>query len=202
MNETERTALGDQVRESKHYCTGKFPACWHTQISWSNRMISSIGNAKKGSPNIIKLSVPIIRAILGDHGLKKVLEAVDETVKHEFAHLAVKFADAPAHGQEWAANMRTLGLDPSDGQYHDYKCGRELFSDGALRAKFPLGHEVIFQHKDTWYRGYVHSHKTKRMHIWIETKLVSGQWEPIDGFTLTCPWSIVERDIHPIQEPK
>lgn len=201
MNDTESAALGDQVRESKQYCMSKFPACRYTRVCWSNQLTSSVGNARKGSPNVIKLSAPIVRAVLEDRGLEEARRVVDETVKHEFAHIAVKFSDAPSHGQEWAANMHTLGLSPE--RYHHCKCGRELFSDGTLRAKFTRGTEVLFQYKDTWYRGRVRSHKVRKVHVRVEARLsITGQWEPVTQFTFTCPWSIAEKEMLLVQKPK
>jgi len=202
MNETETTALAAQVRTSKKYCIGKLPTCWNTHICWSNQLTSSIGNARKGSPNVIKLSVPIVQAVFADHGLESALQAVDETVQHEFAHVAVKFPDAPAHGQEWAANMHILGQAPE--RYHNYRAGRELFADGALMAKFTRGTEVVFQYKSVWYRGNVSSHKTRRVHARARTKLVAGQWEPLNRgqFTFTCPWGKAVSELLPVQDPK
>lgn len=199
MTKTESTALAAQVRASREYCIDKFPESRHTQIHWSNQLTSSIGNARKGSPNVIKLSMPIVRGILESDGLQAALRAIDETVKHEFAHIAVKYSDAPGHGQEWTANMRTLGQSPE--RYHHYKCGMELFASGELRAQFTRGTEVIFQYKSTWYRGHVCSHQTKRVHARARTKLVTGEWQPLNHkqFTFTCPWSMAVSELHPVQ---
>ena len=138
-------------------------------LRWSQQLTRAIGRVTWGSKRKVypyarvSLSTPIFFGVITEKGIEAAKEELEITLKHELAHVLT--GEGVGHGPQWVNACKRLGTSPT--VCHGHSNGKALFSNKALRKKFPPGAEVTFTAGKGNCIGIIVKHCLKRIHISI-----------------------------------